>query len=327
MGVGGGKTALVSLAKTLSMAGHRVEVCSYVREGRFDGVDYIDEQRTNRLEADVLLVSTSSKMDLSKLKRKEIEADLRFLWLHGVSPITGMEGFDWSGLICVSHYVKDHFTKTSKIPKERFSVIHNGVDLKDFKPWYGLIRRNPYGIVFASHPIKGLDQVLRLIRALREEISPHFFLDVYGGYQLWGLDGPPVDISTDGASFKGIIPQPQLIRRLFSYNFMINIYDLPEGFGLIYPQALKAGVVCLASNVGGVSEVIQDGRNGFLLNWPSETESVLNEVKQRIAYLLKERAYLNRIRKNAMSYNRGWEEVARDFLCLFKSKAMLKDRP
>jgi len=198
------------------------------------------------------------------------------------------------------------YIKTTQIPAEKFFVIHNGVDTTLFKWYYRfVIKRNPFGIVFASHPIKGLDKVIDLVKELREEISPRFFLDVYGGYKLWGDDQPELNLSSNIASFKGLIPQHQLIKRLFSYNFMINFYSLPEGFGLIYPQAMKAGVICIVSNVGGVSEVIKDGYNGFLISNPVDAESALSEVKNIVYSLIKDNKFVNYIRKNAMKYNRN----------------------
>jgi len=322
IGIGGGKTAIICLANALSMMGNRVRVCGFVEEGSVDGVEYISKERMDILKTDVLIVSSSHKMDLSELGEQNIKAGLMFLWLHGISPIKGMEEYEWDGIICVSHFVKNHFIGISKIPKERFYVIHNGVDKRLFRPYYRLLRRDPYGIVFASHPIKGLDKVIGLVGTLRKETSLNFYLDIYGGYKLWGNDQPELNISSEGVSFKGIIPQSQLIKRLFSYNFMINLYDIPEGFGLIYPQALRAGTISIASNVGGVSEIIRDGYNGFLISEPSETESAINDVKKIITYLIENKRFLNHIRKNAMKYDRGWDDVAKDFLDLFNSKAI-----
>ncbi len=100
---------------------------------------------------------------------------------------------------------------------------------------------------------------------------------------------------------------------------MINIYDIPEGFGLVYPQAMKAGVICIVSNVGAVSEIIQDGDNGFLIHHPNNTDAAFREVHDIILYLYNNRKFMAGIRRNAMHYNRGWEDVARDFLSLFRS--------
>jgi glycosyltransferase involved in cell wall biosynthesis len=323
IGIGGGKTALINLAKALSKKGNKVSVIGYVEEGIYDGVYYISKEKAKNFKADVLVVTTSSKFDLSELKEKNFQTRLKFLWVHAAGSIKGIEEYEWNGIVCVSHFVKNYFTKTTQIPVEKFFVIHNGLDTNLFKWYYRFtVKRNPYGIVFASHPIKGLDKVIYLIKELREKISPHFFLDVYGGYKLWGNDQPDLNITTEGVIYKGLLPQATLVERLFSYNFMINLYDIPEGFGLIYTQALKAGVICIVSNVGGISEIIKDGYNGFLISNPANSISALEEVKNLISYLVKDKKFVNYIRKNAMKYDRDWLDVATDFLTLFNSMSI-----
>jgi len=318
-GVGGGKTAIVSLSHALARLGHNVRVVGHVEEGVSGGVEYVRRERVDRLETGLLLVTTSSKLDLAGLGSLKIDAQARYLWLHGVSPVKGMEDQSWDGIVCVSHFVKNHFLEKTRIPRERFSVIHNGIDRDLFSFHYGFTKRDPYRIVFASHPVKGLDEVIRIVDSLRKTVSDRFHLEVFGGYKLWGPDQPELNLTSRSVTFHGLLPQPELIRRLFACNFMINLYDIPEGFGLIYPQAMKAGVICIVSNVGGVSEVIRDGLDGFLVHDPFHTESSGKDAERIIAYLLKNPERMAEIRRNAMRYNRGWKEVAQDFVNLFQS--------
>jgi glycosyltransferase involved in cell wall biosynthesis len=230
-----------------------------------------------------------------------------------------VEDRTWDGIVCVSHFVKNHFLEKTRIPREKYCVIHNGVDPALFKFQYRFIKRNPHRIVFASHPVKGLDRVIRIVDSLRKTVSDRFHLDVFGGYKLWGQDQPELKLTDALVTFHGLLPQRELIRRLFACSFMINLYDIPEGFGLIYPQAMKAGIICIVSNVGGVSEVIRDGLNGFLVHDPLQTESAGKDAERIIAHLLKNPGMMAEIRRNGMRYNRGWKEVAEDFVNLFRS--------
>jgi D-inositol-3-phosphate glycosyltransferase len=53
-----------------------------------------------------------------------------------------------------------------------------------------------------------------------------------------------------------------------------------ETFGLVYPEAMAAGKVAIASNTGGPREYIENGKNGFLVD--PEDESDLTNVLERL---------------------------------------------
>lgn len=321
-GIGGGKTAIISLAEAFVRLGNQVTVSGHVVEGWFNGVEYKDKERVKDIESDVLLVTTSHKRDVTMLKELDIKVGQMFLWLHGGADVRGIDDFNWDGLAAVSHFLKHFFIARSRIPKERFFVIHNGIDTGLYRAHYRFGSRDPYGIVFASHPVKGLDRLLNIVHSLRRDVSNRFHLDIYGGYKLWGTDEPDFETDEEGVSYKGLVQQRELIRHLFSYNFMVNIYDIPEGFGLIYPQVMRAGVIPIVSNVGGVSEIIKDGYNGFLISHPYDTEAGCNEVKNIIRRLMSDKKLISYIRRNAMAYNRGWDDVSRDFQNLFNARSI-----
>jgi glycosyltransferase involved in cell wall biosynthesis len=70
--------------------------------------------------------------------------------------------------------------------------------------------------------------------------------------------------------------------------------SLIEGTSLSMLEALCLGRICIVSNVGGASEWIEDGLNGFLVAWPTE-----ELIEQKLKIALNEENNWNQISKNA----------------------------
>ena len=58
---------------------------------------------------------------------------------------------------------------------------------------------------------------------------------------------------------------------------MLNRKGNKEGFGLVYLEAWAHKKPVVGGITGGVSEVIEDGRTGFLVE-PTDTESAANSI-------------------------------------------------
>ena len=82
-----------------------------------------------------------------------------------------------------------------------------------------------------------------------------------------------------------------------------------EGLGVVLLEALACGVPCVASRVGGITDIVQDGKNGFLV----EPENPA-ELAHRIAVLIED----ERLRKEMSEYGRRF--VANNFT--WKAKAL-----
>lgn len=66
-----------------------------------------------------------------------------------------------------------------------------------------------------------------------------------------------------------------------------------EGLPITLVEALQAGVPCLASNVGGVPDIVHDGENGLLF------EPTVDAVAQAMNRVVSDRALLIRLASNA----------------------------
>ncbi|MDO8873985.1 MAG: glycosyltransferase family 4 protein [Methanoregula sp.] len=84
-----------------------------------------------------------------------------------------------------------------------------------------------------------------------------------------------------------------------------------EGLGVVLLEAMSHRVPVIGSNVGGIPDIIDDGRNGFL--FPSENEKILAE---KIVTLLSDTVIAERFRLAGYETVRtrfSWEEISRQF--------------
>lgn len=317
-GIGGGKTAILLFTYTARKYFKNVEFIGNVIEGRFDNITYKHINNVNNIDTDILLVTTSSDLDFSSLLKFKISAKLKLAWIHNYLYIKYFENFDWDLIIACSYFIKTKFV--NDYGYNNVYTIHNGT------PWSNnnklkrkFLYRDPYSIIFASSPTKGLQGIIQLIPILRNKLEKPFTLHIYGGYGLWGLK-KEIDIKYDFVKFHGLKNLHELTYDLHKYSFMIGIYDFEEPFGMIYTQALKAGIINILSNVGAINEYIKHGFNGFLINETKMNDNAISEVINILSLLIKNKDYQNYIRKNAKKYNRSWDNVLEEFCDIVKAK-------
>lgn len=123
--------------------------------------------------------------------------------------------------------------------------------------------------------------------------------------QVWKIIvaryGSEIELLIIGASREKIYPGVQFIGRvpnneLAKYYQVSDFYLFPtlwkEGFGIVLAEALKCGCYCIASNQGGVTEVLQFGKLGRLVENPNFMEEWVSAIEEGIA-VYKENNYTN----------------------------------
>jgi N-acetyl-alpha-D-glucosaminyl L-malate synthase BshA len=71
------------------------------------------------------------------------------------------------------------------------------------------------------------------------------------------------------------------LEELYSISDLMLLLSEKESFGLVLLEAMACGVPCIGTNVGGVPEVIEEGRTGFICNLGD-----IDEIAAKAIYIL-----------------------------------------
>jgi glycosyltransferase involved in cell wall biosynthesis len=161
-----------------------------------------------------------------------------------------------------------------------FQTIHNGIKLTDFQPLEKQAARRQLGlpedrllIGYAAESLsnkpKGIEEFLRAISQLPSEYR------VTG--LLFGKDEPPAGIATVPLINLGFLTSPAQIRLAYAAADIFTVPSHAETISQTAPEALACGTPVVASNVGGIPEIIRHGETG-LLAIPQDSESLAGQL-------------------------------------------------
>jgi glycosyltransferase involved in cell wall biosynthesis len=154
----------------------------------------------------------------------------------------------------LSEYVEDF---------DRIIVIPNGFDEKRFRPFPHENATTQFISVCRLVPAKGLDTLLQACSLLKKNGHP-FVLHLIGdGPSRPELEKMAIDLNIyEETIFYGYMLHPEEFMPFF------DVFVLPsqaEAFGSVFAEAALCLLALVGTNVGGIAEQIEDGRNGLLV--------------------------------------------------------------
>jgi len=310
-GVGGGITTRIRMAHALAELGHKVTIYNNCPNNRkLKGVQYLHNSLLKNAKTDIFIASTSGdKLDLSSLRDKSVDARLRILLVHGINPPKGIDNLSFDYFYVPSSFVYNLVVNKWGIIERKMFVSHRGVMERYYEPNELFSpKRDLRAIIYSGHPSKGLEVAINVIRLLRQT-DPGYSLHIYGGHQLWGEEKQMVE-EEDGVYFHGLVGQKELARRMKTHGFCINLQSIEDTFGIVNIEAMRAGCIVVASDVGAYSEIIRNGYNGFLVSGNHAEKAVQNRAAQLILELMRRPDYCDFIRRNAFASPMDWSIIA-----------------
>ena len=313
-GVGGGVTVRIRMAHALASLGHSVTmICNCSRKEVDRNVLYIPLDAASVIESDILILTTSGG-DLSLLPFLDltVTTKLTILMAHGVDQPKGLHQISIDRYYAISNFIRTVMHNDWGIPSNKIFVSHHGVSRDYFQPVRtGAIanKRDPFRLAYLGHPQKGRDAAFGILKILRNRDS-RYHLYLFGDERLWGERARMI-WGVKGIKNFGLINQKKLARELLGCSFGIFLQSRREPFGLTIIEAMTAGCIPIASPVGAYREIIQDDKNGFLVEGDPNNPNTWESVANLISELQTKPSYIENLRSNAQNWPLDWLDVVK----------------
>ncbi len=163
-------------------------------------------------------------------------------------------------LVTVSHALEKELITEMGLPSDMITVIYNGVEFHE-------VKKTPHpdiriGSVSRLAPQKGIEYLIRaaaLVMANRQDVI----------FQIVG-DGPERPVLASLRDSLGIREAVYFLGERKDIPELLSTFDIfvqtstSEAFGLSVVEALSQEIPVVATRVGGIPEIIDDGRTGLL---------------------------------------------------------------
>ena len=200
-------------------------------------------------------------------------------------------------LICSCNYFKKIALKKFKLKKEKILTIKNPINLsfwkkknlnkmKDYKKKIFLSNEYFYILIFSRGGFKnfrkGGDRFRRIIQTFKENEKIKFILV---GDKMINEFKNCISINTR---------DPRLLKEIIYASDISLNFSRKEGIPYSILETMSCGTPVIATNCGGVNEIIKNKENGFLLS-----NFKITEITKKILYLKNNPKILNFFSKNA----------------------------
>jgi starch synthase len=202
---------------------------------------------------------------------------------------------------------RDILTAYPNVDPERVAIIYNGIDPNEYRrdpktdvlERHGIDPNRPY-VVFVGRVTrqKGIVHLLEAARHFEPGVS---LVLCAGEADTEDLKKEVEDLVSELRQSRGgviwiqkMMPRPELIQVL-SHARVFACPSIYEPFGIVNLEAMACGAPVVASAVGGIPEVVEDGATGFLVPFepdgtpmgsPRDREAFAKQLAARINQLV-----------------------------------------
>lgn len=233
--------------------------------------------------------------------------------------------------IAISHSIKKELMEHFNIPSENITIIHHGVDNKQFVPtWESAEAQATRDQIRTSLGIKPTDVVLLHVGALNArkglfqtiEILAHLKRNGFDNVKYLAVGQGETKLlnelikSNDVEDRVILVPHSKEIRH---YYWASDIFFFPtyyEPFGLVILEAMACGMAVATSDIAGGSELIEDGHNGILFNPHQSVAKIAN----KLVPILRDSEKRQSLGRHArlVAEQRSWEQVGKEYLDFYR---------
>jgi starch synthase len=285
-----------------------------------------------------LVITVHSLEPLRPWKREQLAGGYEFsLWIEK----TALEMAD--AIIAVSRETKNDIERLFNVDPARVHVIHNGIDLNEYRKIdstdalkrYGIDSARPY-LLFVGRIArqKGFQHLVRAIQFMDRDFQIVLCAAAPDTPQL--AEEMRVAVERAEAQRSGIIWINEMVDQqtaceLYSQAAVFICPSIYEPFGIINLEAMACETAVVASAVGGIKEVVVDGETGFLVPLEQMKESPFEaidpekfarDLAERVNELMRNRQLresFGKAGRKRVEENFSWAAIAEKTKALYTS--------
>jgi glycosyltransferase involved in cell wall biosynthesis len=279
-------------------------------------------KRINKLEDITLIDAHTFKVEgyVAYRLKKKYPNIITTVTLHGTSfernykTINGkkqickiLKNMDYS--ICVSDKIKNEVVKLNITNTK---LIYNGINQ------YELLnsKRHKFSIITVGNlvKLKNIDIVINAVSKICKKYKEIKLTIAGDGVEKDKLIKLVNDLNiSDKILFKGRISNKE-VRKLMNESEIFILPSKPEGFGIVYIEAMQSGCITIGTKGEGIDGMIQNNKNGFLVN-PN-----INEIYELINNIYEGKFNIDKIINNGIETTKKltWENNAEEYIKLIK---------
>ena len=254
----------------------------------------------------------------------------KILWAHHAYDQPVFLNFDHNSvdhIVSPSHWAKEQLVRFLKVPKEKISVIPNGVSDK-----FTLSENKSKTFIYTSIPYKGLELLPRIIPLIQQR-HPDAKFKIFSSMSLYGnLIDPYVDLYQDlkliqNVEYSAAVDQDELIQHYQESAFFIHPNIWEETFCVSMAEAMKCGCYPIITNIGALPEVATENFSSII---PVEgtrttekyevTDNFINKFAEvcctALDYFDNDRTTYNQISKSASNHitqKCDWKKISKQW--------------
>ncbi|WP_445957384.1 glycogen synthase [Yeosuana sp.] len=193
-------------------------------------------------------------------------------------------------VIAVSKETKEDILKYFNVDEPKIKVIYNGINLQEYVvtkatstlEQYGIDKFKPYvlfvgritrqkGIIHLVNAIKYIDPDTQIVLCAGAPDTPDIAKEMEDSVA-------EVKKSRNNVIWIDKMLDKKEVIQLYSHADVFCCPSIYEPFGIINIEAMACGTAVVASAVGGIKEVVVDGKTGILVPLKQQTEAPFDPV-------------------------------------------------
>ena len=261
---------------------------------------------------------------------KKSNKPYKVLWAHHAYDQPAFLNFNHetvTHIVTPSHWAKEQLIKFHNVPKDKITVISNGVN-----DIFTYSENKTKTFIHTSIPYKGLELMPAIIQRI-QQVHPDAKFKIFSSMSLYGpMNDPYLELYEElkklpNVEYSAAVDQEELVSAYQECAFFIHPNIWEETFCVSMAEAMKCGAYPIITSIGALSEVAGDN---FASVVPLEgtrtttgyevTENFLNTFAgvccTALDYFEGDRTYYNQISKslsNHISQKCDWKKIAQQW--------------